>query len=243
MKLESLSKIPLAIILGLGCGLVSMIFLFQTLPGKAPTWSLKIPADQIRPVELGGFEYVLPRWIGSSMITDVYQIHENGAPLEYLWPAELEYTPLPGTFHFLSGPSRLVFHPSDGKSPLLNQKTYEFEFPIISQKRSFYAALFFAIFAILLFSQQWIVGLPWNWSWYLVATGLLKIWMVADSEIVISMLDDAKNYSVLVVGNVWDTHDLIAHPGGFPAIAWIAAQLGIPWRLFQSPRPAKSPRR
>ena len=186
----------------------------------------------MQPVAQGCVEYQVPRWVGSTMITDVYQIREDRIPLMYLWPSELDYKPLPGTFHFVSGPPRLVFHSSDGSDPQVNQKTYEFEFPILSQKRSFCLALFWGGLAFLIFSYSWLVRLPWSWTWYLIAAGLFKLWMVADSEIVISMLDDAKNYSMLVVGNVFDTHDLIAHPGGFPAMAWIAAQLGIPWRLF-----------
>lgn len=225
-------RIPIIKAFGATCALICLILLYITLPKNAPAWNLKILPSQMQPVAQGCVEYQVPRWVGSTMITDVYQIREDRIPLMYLWPSELDYKPLPGTFHFVSGPPRLVFHSSDGSDPQVNQKTYEFEFPILSQKRSFCLALFWGGLAFLIFSYSWLVRLPRSWTWYLIAAGLFKLWMVADSEIVISMLDDAKNYSMLVIGNVWDTHDLIAHPGGFPAMAWIAAQLGIPWRLF-----------
>jgi hypothetical protein len=74
---------------------------------------------------------------------------------------------------------------------------------------------------------------PWfkstGWRWAILIVGFAKLWMVAGDEM-LAQDYDAHDYAQSATTMVWGG-SLPSHPPGFPMIAGIVAQFGVPWRL------------
>ncbi len=65
-----------------------------------------------------------------------------------------------------------------------------------------------------------------GWRWAIVIVGLAKVWVIAGDEMLAQHFD-ARQYAADTTAMGWPSN-LSGHPAGFPVVAGIVSQFGVP---------------
>jgi hypothetical protein len=184
------------------------------------------------------FFYRLPRWVRHQNRVRSATLWEDQKPLQQIdswaWPSAGA-----GGSYYCS-PWRICFRATDGSNPALNGRTYVLTALVFPPEEALGLAVFLAGLSLILFAYgrelasacrggQYLRRTGWWWA--MAGVGLVKLWVVAGDE-VLSDEADAYGYAASAVALVWQGTDAMpTHPSGFPIIAGMVAQLGVPWRL------------
>ena len=200
----------------------------QGMPGKALSIESSIPSFQVSALEEGAFQFRLPRGFGHLAILSDSIVYEDGVAFKLITETEVHNEVRAGTCYRITDPPRIIFHPRDGSSPMINGRTYSFRASIVEPDVSFELSIFLMGLAGIAFCSSRPKAL--DWKWILVAAALFKLWVVASSEVLAQDFDPL-NYAYSTIAMVWGEAGLPRNPGGFPFIAGLVSQFGVPWRL------------
>jgi hypothetical protein len=240
-RVRSVRMLAIGLALCAGCALA------QTWAGTRFEWKVALQPS-IWVYESGDIFYCrLSRWIPHPGYGVIY---EKSKALEPNNDALKKSGTTTGSYSIASyHPPSVKIRTSDGTNPAHNGRTYTLGVPIIPPTFVVIAiALGMACVSLLLwayakrFMDSWFAGAmdvtgqidlflreP-RWRWILLMVCLFKLWMVAGAEVT-GMSYDAECYANQVVDGIWGGHVMPWHPSGFPAIASIVGQFGLPWRL------------
>jgi len=194
--------------------------------------------------------YRLPRWVRNDGLAHYCRLYENGNLLKRISDGRTQPDSADGTYHASPGVIGMVqFQASDGSNPALNGRWYRVAVPLLPPTfASLSVGALLALGSLLLFffgadlSKSWVGGMVVavthlegllsgrRWRYALLGCGILKLWVVAGAE-VLACAPDAYGYAQTVIDSVWGKNPMLFQPVGFPFIACVFKQLGVPWRL------------
>jgi len=222
-----------------GMFLLGVAALFWLLTMSAISRDVHIPPGAIFQKPEGQFSFSLPRWIsGHRFRWETAQLFEDQKPLA---PGTIESLKLEtSSGSYFSDRDSLWLRASDGSLPPVNGRDYRLKVSLFWPRPFIWWNLFFAGLALLLVGRMdlWkkqpaLAPRPLKvWWMSVVVVGLKNCGIVAGDD---SMAQGADGwvYADAALDPIWGGSYswLPPLPPGFPFIAGIVAQFGVPWRM------------
>lgn len=217
-----------------------------------------LPAGRLILESSNAFSCRLPRWVLPMNLEFGYML-EDGKAMERIsesawWSASTagNYCHVPGT------PARIRFRPSDDTNACSGTHKYVFAVPIFPVWLALRLSVLLGSLGLLLYLYSADIGngrlllmsgprwrdlrsrsVRWfqrsGWLLGMLAVAIAKVWAVAGAEVRAEVYDAhgyvraALSPAKLLWGPIWDA--MPSHPPGFPFLAALLGQFGVPWRL------------
>jgi hypothetical protein len=234
---------------------LALVTLAQVLPSTRIVVPIRLAAGQLIQSE-DHFFYRLPRWIDQGAALEYGTLYEDGKPMKrssrWAWQSADER----GTFYCSSDDlTRVCFRTYDGSNPTLNGHTCMLKVPPFPIRFAPRLGTLLALMSLLLYAFAaelapqrfppvsmrttglWMAQFWRSVGWRLVmlGVGIAKLWVVAGAEVFAERFD-AHGYAMVAIDParlIWGSYydGMPSHPTGFPLIAGLVGQLGVPWRL------------
>lgn len=217
-----------------------------------------LPAGRLILESSNAFSCRLPRWV-LPMNLEFGCMLEDGKAMERISETAWRSASAAGNFcHVLGTPARIRFRPSDDSNACSGTHKYVFAVPIFPVWLAPRLSVLLGSLGLLLYLYSADIGngrvllmsgrrwrdlrsrsVRWfqrsGWLLGMLAVAIAKVWAVAGAEVRAEVYDAhgyaraALSPAKLFWGSVWDS--MPSHPSGFPFIAALFGQLGVPWRL------------
>jgi hypothetical protein len=196
------------------------------------------PADMLQQPE-GHFCYYLARWIRRDPFrVESARLFEDHKQLRGVALPDVRQASAPGSY--VCTEDYVCFRATDLSAPSANGRTYSLKVFFFARQPLLGWSLFFGSIGLLLtgYSRRGTTAGGWQAnfglaSWWLSVSvlSLCKLWVVAGEDSM-AQSEDGWSYAISTTRMIWgEDGALPSHPAGFPFIAGLVAQFGLPWRM------------